>query len=25
MAGQATIPDDFDAPLKSFEGDFYGE
>ena len=25
MSGKATIPDDFDAPLKSFENDFYGE
>ncbi len=25
MTGQATIPDDFDAPLNDFENDFYGE
>ena len=25
MTGQATIPEDFDAPLESFENDFYGE
>jgi antitoxin (DNA-binding transcriptional repressor) of toxin-antitoxin stability system len=24
MTGQATIPEDFDAPLESFETDFYG-
>ncbi len=25
MAGQATIPNDFDAPLSDFENDFYGK
>lgn len=25
MTGQATISEDFDAPLESFENDFYGE
>ena len=25
MSGQATIPDDFDAPIEGFENDFYGE
>lgn len=25
MSEKATIPDDFDAPLKSFENDLYGE
>lgn len=25
MAGKATIPENFDAPIENFENDFYGE
>jgi len=25
ITGQAAIPEDFDAPLDSFENDFYGQ